>query len=91
MIYCRVSLKFRILFQTVGVSLYVATEIFSWSCIFTAKHATEPLNFKILLRLICSIPLLQNTRVKRIFGHFLVLSLFAWLGLKILVSIMSKT
>ena len=58
MIACAVSLQFKILFLIVGVSLYVATGIFSWSCIFPGKCVLEPSDLKILLQLICSISLM---------------------------------
>ena len=64
MIACAVSLQFKILFLIVGVSLYVATGIYSWSCIFPGKCALEPSDLKILLQLIYSISLLQHITVK---------------------------
>ena len=48
----------------------VATETFFWSCVFPTKYAMEPSNFKILLKFICFIPLLQNTTVKKNFWAF---------------------
>ena len=37
-----VSLPFKILFLIIVVSLYVATEIFSWSCILPGKNVIKP-------------------------------------------------
>ena len=48
MIDCTVSLQFKMLFLIIGVSLYVATGIFSWSCIFPGKHVVKPSGFKII-------------------------------------------
>ena len=73
MIACAVSWQFKVLFLIVGVSLHVATGIFSWSCIFPYKCVLEPLDFKVLLQLICSISLLQHTTVKVCLVIFLVL------------------
>ena len=89
MIACTASLQLKILFLIVSVSLYLATRIFSYSCIFLSKCVLEPSDFKVLFRCICSE--LQNITVKIFSGHYLVLLLFAWLGLKILVSIASTT
>ena len=83
MIACAVSWQFKVLFLIVGVSLHVATGIFSWSCIFPYKCVLEPLDFKVLLQLICSISLLQHTTVKVCLVIFLVLSSFLWRDLKI--------
>ena len=58
MIACAVSKHFKILFVIAVVSLYVATRIFSWSCIFPGKCVLEPSDLKILLQLICSISLM---------------------------------
>ena len=58
MIDCTVSFWFFLLI--VGVILYLAPGLFSWSCIFPYKCAKQTLDFKIILRFTCSIPLLQN-------------------------------
>ena len=74
--------------KIVGVSLYLATGLFSWCCIFSCNRAGEPSDFEILtkqqnnrdyirlLKFIFSIPLLQKITVKIFFEHFVVL-LFA--------------
>ena len=83
MIACAVSKHFKILFVIAVVSLYVATRIFSWSCIFPGKCVLKLSDFKVLLKLICSIPLLQHITVKIFFGYFLVLLSSLWRGLNI--------
>ena len=41
-------LQFKILFLIIAVSLYIATRMLFWSCIFPGKYVIKPYGFKVL-------------------------------------------